>query len=169
MLSLFCVGGSYYKLSLLIQNIKDVQNQLLLPSNLDSMNFLDYQKIDDCYFAWRFSFNLYFSVMFPLFSLGIQEFVEARRTAGLNNAPLCMWSSSPPLELKGVPSETLSANAGFVTFGNIRWMSTDCFFLFYSCYNFLMFSTHCSDISPTRGREKIGSYSLEFINFPCIC
>lgn len=58
--------------------------------------------------------------MFPLFSLGIQEFVEARRTAGLNNAPLCMWSSSPPLELKGVPSETLSANAGFVTFGNIR-------------------------------------------------
>ncbi|KAH9747030.1 actin-related protein 2/3 complex subunit 2A [Citrus sinensis] len=46
----------------------------------------------------------------------LQEFVEARRTAGLNNAPLCMWSSSPPLELKGVPSETLSANAGFVTF-----------------------------------------------------
>lgn len=46
----------------------------------------------------------------------LQEFVEARRTAGLNNAPLCMWSSSPPLELKGVPSETLSANAGFVSF-----------------------------------------------------
>ncbi|KAH9747038.1 actin-related protein 2/3 complex subunit 2A [Citrus sinensis] len=51
----------------------------------------------------------------------LQEFVEARRTAGLNNAPLCMWSSSPPLELKGVPSETLSANAGFVTFG---WATT---------------------------------------------
>ncbi|KAH7569752.1 hypothetical protein JRO89_XS06G0260700 [Xanthoceras sorbifolium] len=46
----------------------------------------------------------------------LQEFVEARRTAGLNNAPLCMWSSSPPLELKGAPAEALSANAGFVTF-----------------------------------------------------
>lgn len=50
----------------------------------------------------------------------IQEFVEARRTAGLNNAPLCLWSPSPPLELKEAPSEALSANAGFVTFGNIR-------------------------------------------------
>lgn len=46
--------------------------------------------------------------------------MEARRTAGLNNAPLCMWSSSPPLDLKEVPSEALSANAGFVTFGNIK-------------------------------------------------
>ncbi|XP_041027404.1 actin-related protein 2/3 complex subunit 2A-like isoform X1 [Juglans microcarpa x Juglans regia] len=46
----------------------------------------------------------------------LQEFVEARRTAGLNNAPSCMWSPSPPLELKGAPAETLSANAGFVTF-----------------------------------------------------
>ncbi|TXG48424.1 hypothetical protein EZV62_027718 [Acer yangbiense] len=46
----------------------------------------------------------------------LQEFVEARRTAGLNNAPLCMWSPSPPLELKGAPAEALSANAGFVTF-----------------------------------------------------
>ncbi|KAL0435171.1 UNVERIFIED_CONTAM: Actin-related protein 2/3 complex subunitA [Sesamum radiatum] len=25
----------------------------------------------------------------------IQEFVEARRTAGLGNAPPCLWSSSP--------------------------------------------------------------------------
>ncbi|XP_044507496.1 actin-related protein 2/3 complex subunit 2A [Mangifera indica] len=46
----------------------------------------------------------------------LQEFVEARRTAGLNNAPLCLWSPSPPLELKEAPSEALSANAGFVTF-----------------------------------------------------
>ncbi|XP_041027405.1 actin-related protein 2/3 complex subunit 2A-like isoform X2 [Juglans microcarpa x Juglans regia] len=50
------------------------------------------------------------------FFLVPQEFVEARRTAGLNNAPSCMWSPSPPLELKGAPAETLSANAGFVTF-----------------------------------------------------
>ncbi|OAY69154.1 Actin-related protein 2/3 complex subunit 2A [Ananas comosus] len=47
----------------------------------------------------------------------LQEFVEARRTAALNNAPSCMWSAAPPLELKGAPPETLTANAGFVTFG----------------------------------------------------
>lgn len=43
--------------------------------------------------------------------------MEARRTAGLNNAPLCLWSPTPPLELKGAPAEALSANAGFVTIG----------------------------------------------------
>ncbi|KAG4951638.1 hypothetical protein JHK85_045505 [Glycine max] len=42
----------------------------------------------------------------------LQEFVEARRTAGLNNTPPCSWSLTPPLELKEVPA----ANAGFVTF-----------------------------------------------------
>ncbi|KAK9267300.1 hypothetical protein L1049_009723 [Liquidambar formosana] len=46
----------------------------------------------------------------------LQEFVEARRTPGLNNAPPCLWSPSPPLELKGAIAEALSANAGFVTF-----------------------------------------------------
>lgn len=46
----------------------------------------------------------------------LQEFVEARRTAGLNNAPPCLWSPSPPLELRGTAGEALSANAGFVTF-----------------------------------------------------
>jgi len=46
----------------------------------------------------------------------LQEFVEARRMAGLNNVPSCLWSSSPPLELKGAPGEALLANAGFVTF-----------------------------------------------------
>lgn len=49
--------------------------------------------------------------------IDVQEFVEARRTAALNNAPSCMWSAAPPLELKGAPPETLTANAGFVTFG----------------------------------------------------
>eukprot|EP01018_Ginkgo_biloba_P023801 Gb_27068 [translate_table: standard] len=47
----------------------------------------------------------------------LQEFMEARRTAGLNNAPPCIWSPSPPLELKGVPAHALNANAGFVSFG----------------------------------------------------
>ncbi|XP_027915423.1 actin-related protein 2/3 complex subunit 2A [Vigna unguiculata] len=46
----------------------------------------------------------------------LQEFVEARRTAGLHNTPPCSWSVTPPLEIKGVPSDALSANAGFVTF-----------------------------------------------------
>ncbi|XP_021747765.1 actin-related protein 2/3 complex subunit 2A-like [Chenopodium quinoa] len=48
----------------------------------------------------------------------LQEFVEARRSAsaGLNNAPSCLWSPSPPEELAGVPAEALSANAGFVSF-----------------------------------------------------
>ncbi|KAJ6792371.1 putative actin-related protein 2/3 complex subunit 2A [Iris pallida] len=46
----------------------------------------------------------------------LQEFVEARRTPGLNNAPLCTWSPSPPMELEGAPAEALDANAGFVTF-----------------------------------------------------
>ncbi|XP_071710855.1 actin-related protein 2/3 complex subunit 2A-like isoform X2 [Rutidosis leptorrhynchoides] len=46
----------------------------------------------------------------------LQEFVEARRTAGLNNAPSCLWSSLPPNELKEAPEHALSANAGFVSF-----------------------------------------------------
>ncbi|BBH01380.1 Arp2/3 complex, 34 kD subunit p34-Arc, partial [Prunus dulcis] len=46
----------------------------------------------------------------------LQEFVEARRMAGLNTAPPCLWSPTPPLELKEAPAEALSANAGFVTF-----------------------------------------------------
>ncbi|KVH87427.1 ARP2/3 complex, 34kDa subunit (p34-Arc) [Cynara cardunculus var. scolymus] len=46
----------------------------------------------------------------------LQEFVEARRTAGLNNAPTCLWSASPPDELKDAPEQALHANAGFVSF-----------------------------------------------------
>lgn len=46
-----------------------------------------------------------------------QEFVEARRTAGLNNVPPCLWSPSPPQELTEAFTEALSANAGFVSFG----------------------------------------------------
>ncbi|KAK7262140.1 hypothetical protein RJT34_29701 [Clitoria ternatea] len=46
----------------------------------------------------------------------LQEFVEARRTAGLNNTPPCSWSLTPPLELKEVSVDAISANAGFVTF-----------------------------------------------------
>lgn len=66
--------------------------------------------------------------MFKLWFI-FQEFVEARRTAGLNNAPLCLWSPTPPAELKGAPAEALSANAGFVTIGMSEYLS---FFVFLS-------------------------------------
>ncbi|XP_078429078.1 arp2/3 complex, 34 kD subunit p34-Arc [Wolffia australiana] len=46
----------------------------------------------------------------------LQEFVEARRTGGLNNSPSCTWSTSPPPELKEAPAHALDANAGFLTF-----------------------------------------------------
>ncbi|AAD32938.1 T17H7.13 [Arabidopsis thaliana] len=46
----------------------------------------------------------------------LKEFVEARRAAALNTAPSCSWSPTAPQELEGAPKETLSANAGFVTF-----------------------------------------------------
>ncbi|KAK6911262.1 Actin-related protein 2/3 complex subunit 2 [Dillenia turbinata] len=46
----------------------------------------------------------------------LQEFVEARRTAGLNSAPPCLWSSSAPKELSEAPAEALAVNAGFVSF-----------------------------------------------------
>ncbi|WCJ42248.1 Actin-related protein 2/3 complex subunit 2A [Euphorbia peplus] len=46
----------------------------------------------------------------------LQEFVEARRVAGLNSAPPCSWSATPPPEVKDVPAEALSANAGFISF-----------------------------------------------------
>ncbi|XP_019053733.1 PREDICTED: actin-related protein 2/3 complex subunit 2A isoform X2 [Nelumbo nucifera] len=46
----------------------------------------------------------------------LQEFVEARRTAGLNYAPSCLWSPTPPSELQAASAQELSANAGFVTF-----------------------------------------------------
>ncbi|KAG6542247.1 hypothetical protein Mapa_016375 [Marchantia paleacea] len=46
----------------------------------------------------------------------LQEFMEARRSPGLNTAPPCVWSPSPPLELKGAPGQALDANAGFVSF-----------------------------------------------------
>lgn len=60
--------------------------------------------------------------------------MEARRTAGLNNAPLCLWSPTPPLELKGAPAEALSANAGFVTIGTSKKLVT-VFQIFFSHYN----------------------------------
>lgn len=46
----------------------------------------------------------------------LQEFVEARRTAGLNNAPPCFWSPSLPQELQGVVNTDLPANAGYFSF-----------------------------------------------------
>lgn len=46
-----------------------------------------------------------------------QDLAEARRTASLYTAPSCSWSSTPPAELDNATSESLSANAGFFSFG----------------------------------------------------
>lgn len=46
----------------------------------------------------------------------LQEFMEARRSAGLSTAPPCLWAPTPPLELKGAPAHALDANSGFVSF-----------------------------------------------------
>jgi len=72
----------------------------------------------------------------------LQEFVEARRTAALNNAPSCMWSPAPPLELRGMNADALNANAGFVTFV----------------------------VSPRHVEgKKTRQNSLEFVNLSCLC
>ncbi|KAH9308504.1 hypothetical protein KI387_036415, partial [Taxus chinensis] len=46
----------------------------------------------------------------------LQEFMEARCCSGLNKAPSCIWSRTPPLEIKGASVYTLGANAGFLSF-----------------------------------------------------
>lgn len=46
----------------------------------------------------------------------LQQFMEARRSSRLNKAPPCVWSATPPLEMKEAPFHTLGANAGFVSF-----------------------------------------------------
>lgn len=97
-----------------------------------------------------------------------QEFVEARRTAGLNNAPACLWSSSPPNELKDAPEQALSANAGFVLFGNDESFEgfiylSNVYLIFY-----WLFNTGSYLPAPCR-RKETGQNCLEFINIPCIC
>ncbi|KAJ6961083.1 ARP2/3 complex 34 kDa subunit [Populus alba x Populus x berolinensis] len=73
----------------------------------------------------------------------LQEFVEARRAAGLNNAPPCLWSPTPPLELNEAPAEALSANAGFVSFGNVTGIAivSSLFFFIVSVTNGAMLKT----------------------------
>lgn len=46
----------------------------------------------------------------------LQQFMEARRSSRLNKAPPCVWSATPPLEMKEAPFHTFGANAGFVSF-----------------------------------------------------
>lgn len=69
--------------------------------------------------------------------------MEARRTAGLNNAPPCSWFSTPPLELKEVPAEALSANAGFVSFGKLRKQ----LFVEFVSFMFVVFNLKICDVS----------------------
>lgn len=93
--------------------------------------------------------------------------MDARRTAGLNNAPYCMWSPTPPLELKGAPDDALSVNAGFITFGNFKEMGS--LFLLFFLIVIICTVYQCSYFTSSCGRQETGSDSVEFINFPCIC
>lgn len=97
--------------------------------------------------------------------------MEARRTAGLNNAPSCTWSSSPPVELKKVPPEALSANAGFVSFGNINdvGLRTFLFVILLVSLTYGIMLMQYSDFPAPCRRQKARPHSLEFVNFPCIC
>ena len=73
-------------------------------------------------------------------SYSLQEFVEARRTSGMNNAPSCAWSPSPPPELKRAPAHALDVNAGFVTFGNSLESHLQILFHFHSFVYFVSFN-----------------------------
>ncbi|WVZ69429.1 hypothetical protein U9M48_018217 [Paspalum notatum var. saurae] len=87
----------------------------------------------------------------------LQEFVEARRTAALNNVPSCMWSPAPPLELKGVPADALNANAGFVTFV-VYPRHVESKRLDRTVWNLLTFHAYCSEgFMHTRMRRRVES------------
>lgn len=98
--------------------------------------------------------------------------MDARHTAGLNNAPPCSWSQSPPSELTGAPLEALSANAGFVSFGNsgkstyLLFTSIEIFSVPPDHYDFL---ADCSDFPTSCGGQKTGQNCLGSINISCIC
>ncbi|KAJ6388335.1 hypothetical protein OIU77_026837 [Salix suchowensis] len=87
----------------------------------------------------------------------LQEFVEARRTAGLNNAPSCLWSPTPPLELKEAPAEALSANAGFVSFGNAKRLDRTVWNLS-TFHAYVSYHVKCSEgFMHTRMRRRVES------------
>lgn len=94
--------------------------------------------------------------------------MEARRAAGLNNAPPCFWSPSPPLELKGAPAEALLANAGFVTFGNAGKLD-EVYLVHFLLAGYSSVCNNCSHFPTPCRRQKTGQNCLESINFSCIC
>ena len=52
----------------------------------------------------------------------LQEFVDARKLPGMQNAPQVLYSvREPPMELQGVIGTKDSGNVGYVTFGTICW------------------------------------------------
>ncbi|KAH7544843.1 actin-related protein 2/3 complex subunit 2A [Ziziphus jujuba] len=89
-------------------------NQLVALVHRPKESFFLVPQVDKVTVIFPMRFND--SIDIVLATSFLQEFVEARRTAGLHNAPSCSWSSTPPLELKEAATEALSANAGFVTF-----------------------------------------------------
>ena len=86
--------------------------------------------------------------------------MEARRTPALNNAPSCMWSPAPPLELRGMNADALNANAGFVTFGNVySHHRFSCYFKISICvrkkrYQFVSWHLFMAVVSPRHVEGK---------------
>ena len=120
----------------------------------------------------KVSFLLHFAtllggLMFQFSSfIIIQEFVEARRTAGLNNTPPCSWSLTPPLELKEVPADALSANAGFVTFGQCQEKChIVCIHIFFASITAMQYVKLCSYLPSSCRRPETGSYSMESVKY----
>ncbi|KAI3987842.1 hypothetical protein MKX01_020956 [Papaver californicum] len=93
----------------------------------------------------------------------LEEFVEARRTAGLSNAPPCYWSPSPPQVLEEAPTEALSANSGFVTFVIFRrhvegWKLDRTVWSLLTFHAYVSYHVKCSEgFMHTRMRRRVES------------
>ncbi|KAK4419772.1 Actin-related protein 2/3 complex subunitA [Sesamum alatum] len=99
---------------LVSRGVKSNLNKLLSLVHRPDESFFVFPQVDKATVIFPMRFKD--SIDTVLATSFLQEFVEARKTAGLGNAPPCLWSSSPPQELKGAPEKALSANAGFVSF-----------------------------------------------------
>ncbi|KAL5697889.1 hypothetical protein ACHQM5_028993 [Ranunculus cassubicifolius] len=126
-----------------------------LPEDEGSMRYLFKAEKVTVVFPMRFSD----STDTVLATSFLQEFVEARRTPGLTNAPPCFWSASPPPELEGAPSHALTANAGFVTFGVTDATSDHLFLL---CYRLMLYHGLAYTFTRFRKNEQIESSNLRF-------
>ena len=52
----------------------------------------------------------------------LHEFVDARKTPGLQNAPQVLFSKEPPLDLKGASGVSTKEGLHYVSFGNMVYL-----------------------------------------------